>query len=329
DKVAAVNDRIPIDATLALGENYVMGSAIGGGDVLAHFYPDISIKGITEEQDSANPLYLDMLERNDAFFMPMPTPGAVLIVKALGKNVIVYSEDGITALQFAQQPTPTYGVKQIASFGIFERGAVGGDDFMHTFVDTSGDVWTITPDLELKRLGYKEFIGGMVGDSMLVSQDPLLKDIYISSDSDCYLLTSEGLGQTSELVTSLVMAEGGLVGVRKTITGRGDLLFTIHQRDMGYKGIKMVQSIEVGIDTSEDVYVAIDYRHSKADSYTRTGFILLSPEGMAVIPVSGIDFRYVVKVVNATSADIDYMLIHFKAIDKRYRRGLANVSENT
>lgn len=328
-KVAAVNADLPLDATLALGQNYVSWSSIGGGNVLGHFYPTLSIDGITDEYSDAEPLFLDMLERNDSGYVPMPTPGKVMCVKPLGKNVIVYSEDGITALQFAEKPTPTYGVKQLKDFGIYERGAVGGDDFQHTFVDTSGDIWTITPDLEIKRLGYKEFIGGMVGDSMLVSQDPLLKDIYISSDSDCYLLTSEGLGQTSELVTSLAYAEGGLVGVRKTITGRGDLLLVFHQRDMGYKGIKMAQSIEVGIDTGEAVYVAIDYRHSKADLYTRTGFVLLSPEGVATIPVSGIDFRYVVKVVNATSADIDYILVHWKAIDKRFRRGLADVSENT
>lgn len=328
-KVAATNSAIPLDGTLGIGKNYVMWSAIGGGDILGHFYPDISIKGITEEQDAANPLFLDMLERNDSGYVPMPTPGTVLIVKPLGKNIIVYSEDGITAMQFAQQPIPTYGIKQLESFGIYERGAVGGDDYKHTFVDTSGDVWTITPNLEVKRLGYKEFIGGMVGNSMLVSQDPLLKDIYFSSSSDCYLLTSEGLGQTSEIVTSVVMAEGGLVGVRKTISGRGDFLICFDKVDMGYKGVKMVQSIEVGIDTGEDVYVAIDYRYNKSDSYTRTGFILLSPEGVAVIPVSGIDFRYVVKVVNATSADVDYMLVHWKAIDKRFRRGLANVSENT
>ena len=333
DKITAVNADIPIDATHGLGQNYVMGSAIGGGDVLGHFYPDISIKGITEEQTSAKPLFLDMLERNDAFFMPMPTPGKVMCVKPLGKNVIVYSEDGITALQFSLSPTPTYGVKQLKSFGIYERGAVGGDDFMHTFVNTSGDVFTITPDLDVKRLGYKEFIGGMVGNSMLVSQDPLLKDIYISSASDCYLLTSEGLGQTSEIVTSVAMAEGGLVGVSKAISGQTDFLICSDKVDMGYKGIKMIQSIEVAIDTEDPVYVAVDYRNNKNAAYTRTAFIYTSPEGQAVIPIAGIDFRIVVKVpyVDSTNwyVEPDYVLVHWKSIDKRFRRGLANVSETT
>ena len=334
-KVTATNSAIPLDGTLGLGENYVMWSAIGGGDILGHFYSEIGIKGITLEQDAADPMFLDILERNDSGYVPMPTPGKVLCVKPFGKNVIVYSEDGITALQFSLSPIPTYGVKQLTSFGIYERGAVGGDDLQHTFVDTSGNVHIINENLEVKRLGYTEYIGGMVGDSMLVTQDPLLKDIYISSDSDCYLLSDSGLGQASELVTSIDMAEGGRIGVSKvlTATGRKDFLICSHQRDMGYRGFKMIQSLEVGIDTADPVYVAIDYRHSKSDGYTRTGFVLCSPEGVAVIPATGIDFRYVVKVpyVDDTNwyVEPDYILAHWKAIDNRFRRGLADVNTGT
>jgi len=326
--VTAVNSDIPLDATLGLGQNFVYWSGIGGYDILGLLYPDFMIKGPTEEQDTADPLFLTLLERNDSGFVPMPFPGQVLCVKPLGDYIIVYQEDGITALRQVQQPTPTYGITPLKPFGIYERGAVEGDDFGHAFVDQSGDVWTIEPSLTFKRLGYKEFIGGMVGDSMLVTQDPLRKDFYISSDSDCYLLTSEGLGQTSELITSLHRAEGGLVGVSEALTGtRRDAIGVSDVIDMGHRGIKMIQSIEVWIETEDPVYAAVYYRHDKADSYTLSSYKILNKEGHVTIPVSGIDFKIALKVPYVDSVDwnvyLDYILVHWKAIDKRFRRGLS------
>lgn len=331
-KVATVNSDIPLDVTVTLDSNYVFWTSVGGGETLSLFYPDISIKGITEEFSQTEPLLLRMLERNSCGFMPMPTKGNVLLVKPLGSHVIVYSSDGIASLDFILSPVPTYGASVIADFGIEERGAVGGDENNHLIVDKSGEVFTLDKDLKLERLDYKEYIGGMVGNSLLVNQDPLSKDFYISSDTNCYLLTDKGLGQAREVVTSVHMAEGDLIGISKDIAGdnRGDFLIASHTEDMKYRGMKMIQGVEVAINTEDPVYVAIDYRHSKADTYTRSSFILLNLEGMAMIPVSGIDFRFVIKVpyVDATNwyVEPDYILVHWKAIDKRFKRGLANVS---
>ncbi|KKM64229.1 hypothetical protein LCGC14_1503510, partial [marine sediment metagenome] len=149
--------------TAPIAGNMVAWTTIGQSDIFWLMLGTAQVTGFVEgAHDSNNPLFLDQLNRNEGGWMAMPWQGDVLCTKPLGDNVVVYGEDGISALFLISGPVPTYGLKHLVDFGIADRGSVGGDDNKHIFVSELGDVWQITADLSMKRLGYKEFAVDLV-----------------------------------------------------------------------------------------------------------------------------------------------------------------------
>ena len=332
DNYEDITDNLPDNLRDNVKNNFLWWGQVGGGDALSLFFSDVMRLGVTGDESSYDedekPMLFDMLEKNDGGFLPVHWQGAVYQTLPMGKNVIVYGSEGISALTLERDPISTYGYKEIANFGTFSRLSAGGGDGGHVFVSTAGDIWKITPELELIRLGFNEYISAIVNTDLVVQYNPYLNDFYISDGVDSFILTDDGLGQIRECATSLFMFEGSLIGVAEDVAGanRGDFIVTTDVLDFGYRAKKMVQLIEVAVDTADIAYVAIDYRHDKSDDYTRSKFVRTNPEGVAVLPVSGLDVRIVVKVpfVNEVDwyVDQDYILIRWKPIDMRYIRGL-------
>lgn len=199
-----------VDIVPDIGQNFVMWSSIGGGDALWIFRPAWSTTIRT-----AGPRIFEHLKKNELGWMPMPWQGKVLAMKPLGNAVIVYGEDGISALIQTLEPIPTFGLKHLLDIGVVGRGAVGGTSREHVFIDGANYLWKIGTDLVPKRLNYQEFFTSMTAAKIVVSHDQEDDEYYISDGIYSRILTSKGLGIMNQVITSIVVAEGALLGVEK------------------------------------------------------------------------------------------------------------------
>lgn len=211
-------DMEDFDKTLELGKNFVWWSSIGGGDLFWMFNNAIRIAGWMGEiggtlyHDNDRPLLADYMEMNTSGFMPMPWQGHVLRMLPMQDKVVVYGENGVSAMRIVSNPTSTYGLVEIQQYvGVAGRGAVAGDEKNHLYIDAYGTAWLMTPDLQPLMLGYREFFEPMLGNTIVVSHDEFNNEFYISDGSSSYIWSREGLGSLTETPTSVAFIAGNPV----------------------------------------------------------------------------------------------------------------------
>ena len=310
--------------TTDIDSNWVLWSSIGGGDFpLWLFYPDRAflgnIRGTSETGYTwSKTMIMDMIIKNQFGFMPLPWQGDVYVIKPLGKELIVYGSNGISALTPIQDPVPTYGLRNISSVGIMGRGAVGGDVKQHVFLDNNGFLWRMTGQ-EPSRLGYREFFTGFSANT-IISFDNRDEEFYISDETNSYLLTPRGLGEAKERVTSLVDKVGVLSGV---IEDSGDSESQVVTDTIDFGSIATIQAVHLPMVASADVDVAIDYRYDYSSSFVRSPFIRVNNQGVAFMLVSASQVRIVIKSSDYSNMDLDEIEYTVQFADKRFRRSLS------
>jgi len=314
-----------------LGSNFVMWSGIGGGDLLFWLLPRIAIYGVLEDPNyhsNTKALIFDMLKRNDLGWMPMEWEGTVQRVAPLGKNVIVYGDNGVTALVPVVEPVSTFGKVEIATFGVYGRACVGVGKDRHIFLDKAGRVWQITADLQLTQLGYEEFLYSTLATA-IISYNPILEEFVIGHSAGSYVLTDAGLGFATQKVTSIAVIDGAVKGVAPDVSDVEALIET-DRFDLGVRGIKQLSTINIGGTslTSSVMSVAAKYRFNKGSALSTTPYMITNNEGNARLEPSGIDFALLVKNTNYVYADIGYIEVRYRVTDRRYIRGIY-ASQNT
>ena len=326
---------IPLDD---IGPNFVMWGSIGGGDFpLWLFDPEIlhrgPIKQLTRDGTHRLPAQesyaMDRIRQGQFGFMPMPYPGVIYAVKPLGNGVMVYGSEGIAYMPHvsAAEPAPTFGLTPIMRNGIAGRGAVAGNEHMHVFVDREGDVWRMPADLDLKKLGYREWTRDLLDSQLSVSHDPKRVDFYISTPDTCFLLTTNGMSQVHQQPTSVSVQGSDLIGLfNETLVPEYELddemRIVTNMFDMNLRGQKTITAFGVGINTASPVRVAIDYRYSKSEEFKRTHFVTCNKEGNAILRIAGTEFRAVVHVDDYENAELDYIKVRWQSADKRSIRGV-------
>lgn len=303
-------------------ESYVMYSSIGGGggDLYWLLYPEVARTGFEGSGTATRPRWIEELKRNEMGFMPMPFQGAVLAVKPLGRNIIVYCENGVAALTL-QSEMPGYGLEVLSDTGIPSRSAVAGDESQHAYVDTYGELHHISVDLKDTRLGYREFISPMLGNTILGSYDDMLKEFYFCDGTIGFVLTEGGLGQMVELPTTLFRDDEGV------LTGIFSLKGDSYQRirtdilDWGVRANKTLDSVEVVCSSDVPVEVSIDYRYAKNEPFRSTEWVTTNKQGIAMFPIMGLEFRVAVRGHTYSEVSMDYIILRLKNVDKRFRRG--------
>ncbi len=311
-------------------QNYVMWSTIGGGDLLWFFNAEYAVSGtmLDEERTVKQPKFFEYLKRNEMGFMPMPWQGEVHAIHPLGDSVIVYGDDGISALVQVTDPAPTYSLHHLLDVGIMSRGAIGVSDNRHIFIDNAGFLWQLTLKLELTRLNYQENFTGYTGD-VLISYDSEDNEFHICSSTSNKVL-SVGLGDGSQAVSSIINVGGSLLGIAADLSrdDNGQMLLVTEPFDLDIRGIKSISFVDLDIDTTDIITVAIDYRYNKASSFQRSTFKPLNNEGWSYQNVSGVEFRLVIKGLNYTLSKMSRADVRYKLEDKRGIRGI-NVSETS
>ena len=313
-----------ISTLMGVEKNFVYWSSIGGGNVLDIFYPERAIKGLIKEykEGLSDPLFLDYWRRNDCGLMPATFQGGVQCLKPLGNEIVAYGEDGISIFTPATEPTPTFGVRHVASIGIHGRRAIGGTDSQHVFVDKEGVAWSLSTE-GLKRLGYEEFTAGMIDETIIVTLDERNNEYYISDGNETLLLTSQGAGKSPYHPISLVLVEGQLAGIYNSdASTEGIVVSDIF--DFKNADFKTITTIELGMYKKEtaNAYIALDYRYSGYGDFTRSTWMKVNDAGWVRMQITANQFRLCIKISDYENFKLDYANIKWQQSGHRTIRGL-------
>jgi len=290
--------------------------------------------------DASNPLFLEALERNEMGFAPMPFQGNILAVKELSglsgseaKGVMVYGDQGIAFLPaYSFDDLNTFGIESISNVGICSPGSIGGSTQEHVYLDNSGTLFrinarTLTPE----RLGYDEYFEAFAhppyresflrGIELVVSYDSEERDYYITNNEKSYILTPHGLGETGQLITSLINVDGALVGTYDN-SGERAFGFESGEFDMQYPGVKSIESLEFYGDWTEEAFACVFFRYKKQEEYRQTRWIRLNEWGTATFFITGISFKVGFKFLPDSPINIQEIVVKWKMRDLRSLRGV-------
>jgi len=323
---------------MPIGDQWIWWSSIGGGDVLQLFFPSlISTTGplTTSGYDADKPFVLEQFKKNEQGFAPMPVQGKVQAIQPLGDFLIVFSDEGVTAIRPVANPAPTYSIKDLQLGGIANRGAVAGDDNHLIYLDNSGNLVRIPSNLDVEPLGFREYLWDMLGTDVLIShsRDPKNVDkfgeFYISNPGQHYGLTEEGLYEHGQMVTSVKFFQGTTKGMAFEVSNeQGRIGQDII--DFNLPGLKTVEAVRLAgrfwrlSDEGRSVSIALDYRYdlSDDDTWATTTYKTINKEGMAHFPITALEFRLRVRITNFEDMDLDYAEFFIKHGDKRYKRSV-------
>lgn len=305
-----------------IGTNWVMWSRVLGGEYYTPFGEEMAVFQIPDAatfDDLKTDIDTD-LETREIGFAEMPWQGNIYAMKPLGRAVIVYGDEGIAAMVLTEQG---YRVQQLARFGIASRGAVTGDEGGHVLVDKRGNIFVLTPELQLQRLDYLEFGSQILDTNLLCSNNPLRQEVYLCKDGQGYLLSKEGgLSQPTVLPTSIVVQDNDFLAPLDCYDDECGAIAETDTFDMGIRDYKTIQSVEVAATDVSSMFVVVEARVSGSSAWTTFAAKQCNNEGVAVVIASGVEFR--IKVYGQVGADpkMDYVNVHWKLTGKRYIRGI-------
>jgi len=255
-------------------------------------------------------------KRNTAGFKPVVDGGIVYNTRVFNNSIIVYTSLGVTVMSATE--STAWSWDKLHEVGIVNKGAVGGNDKQHLFVDTENCLWKLSNE-GLQRLGYQEFISTLTGN-IIINYESTYGDFYISGSNKCYLLAN-GLSQIPQ-VPSAVWNDRGIWCYPDTVSVTLPYL-TTDKFDMGYRGSKTIFTIESGIENTDDSYIALDWIANHSQAFQTTPWRLLNKEAIASQIIAGTDFRLLFKCTTADiDSRVDYFKVRYKMTDLRGVRGV-------
>lgn len=301
-----------LDDTFALTGygNQIWFSSPGGDDVLWPFSLALAKQGRVDDGFHGNtfagdihknaPMMMENWKKNGGGTLTMEWPGNVLLVKPLGKFCMIYGDKGISAVYPAQG---TYGMETLMATGIAGRGAVGGDDRQHVFLDEDGYLWIIDDQLKLDRLDYHEFLNGMLGGNPVITFDPTDQEYFIATETASYLLTRAGLSRIHQSPTAIVheptsgLSTTAAYGVVADNNLGLDAVVKTDLFEFGEPGMKTIKALELGSRIGESgATVTVNYRTDMADDLKAGVETAVDATGRATLNISGIEFEMEVKL---------------------------------
>jgi len=305
---------------------FILGGILHGNNTK---FGDAGLNTVMWSQIGRVEFRIDDSTTRTAGYMNMPwgewKTGVVYKVKKLGQKVLVYGDGGKGFLVPINQPVSGYGFERVSGAGIRSGFHIDGDDEVHGFIDADYDFWIVKGDYQFQKLGYNEFMKDLVENGTTkVSYESQSKRFYISNGVKGYVLTEQGLYSTHQLVTSIGNYRG------QTLCGFFDdsedeeYRLVTDTLDFGIRGIKTVETMDIGVDSPTEVYGAVDYRYDKTGDFARSTWKRLNKEGSVGIIQSAPEFRLCVKSTSYADVNVDYINTMIKVVDKRMIRGAYN-----
>lgn len=265
---------------------------------------------------------------NEVGWAPMSWIGSVLAILPLGKELVVYGENGIAKMAPADSPAVTFGIADFGDIGLLNRNCVAGDGIAHVFIGTDKALYKVEPEKALSgegkiptRLGYEEFIKLL--DSPIVSFDTALRHWWVGDKNNCFILTDSGMGESGVTPTNLGRLDGTLLGITFT-NGADCAIVETSPLSFSSRGIKTLMCVEADLESSNRVHGYTRWRGDFRKEFQRTKNIHLDPRGAFFPIIAGTEF-----IVGLCSEDfhtlkVSKLWLHYKNTDKHFSRGVIN-----
>lgn len=236
---------------------------------------------------------------------PMEWKGFVHRILKLGKRFVVYGQRGIAVVSPSGN---AFDVQKLSHTGLFSQMTAVGTDTTHWFIDKNGTLCELSD--QISEIGYSEFLGSLTNPVMLY--DELNELVYISDADTGYVYNpvEKSLGKAQAGVAGL-----GLVGTVVNCTGAETVTTPTVEictdiLDFGTRNLKSVYSVEVATNLTNSLYVCIEYRRYKNESFSATDWRLVNEQGYVYLPCYGTEFRIRVKSSVYENYEIDYITIN-------------------
>ncbi len=280
----------------------------------------------TTETDKVDAELRSAIERHQIGFCEMPGEGDVLAVKEIANRIIVYCSDGIYTVSPAENGELMVDSVPLLKLGIASRLAVCGDENHHYFVVEGGHLYKHSMNGELSSLWYTEFLSAMTEADIVASFDPLERDWYLGTESDCLAYNDVGAYQLSYTPSSLERINGTLYGfdarlvdvATYPVVGFSARTVEINLGVVGIKNTRFAEVSMVGI-TSPQMRTHFKYGTS-ATIYT-TDWLLGSDEGVFTTMIDCLEFSFEIKGTITTTGKLESIRGKFLYTDDRNVRG--------
>lgn len=313
-----------------IGSNYIMWSSPGGGDFpLWLFMPLQYPLSVRPTYDK----FIERLKRGQLGWFPCTFRGTVLKVAELGDHLIAYGSDGINALthSLGGEDIPAgYGLRspvnnRLKWIGIYDRGSVGGNSSIQFFLDTQGVLWSLDSDLRLTRLGYEEYLLPFVSneETVVMTYDDLLGDLFISSDQRSFQLTPKGMSKSNYRYSTFVNWAGKKYALLHVPDTNETLYASLRTSRFDLTGgdHKTITGVQVAHQGGGTVEVALQYKYNRTDSWQQTRWVRLNPSGNTMLRVQGLEFKLLVRASDPTTFSLERIIAMVQRPDRRFIRG--------
>ncbi len=238
--------------------------------------------------------------------MPLDWPGRVSNIRKLGSHLVAYGTNGVSALIPAGK---MFGLNTLHRTGLIGRDAFAGTDVIHYFIDNLGRLYSLTQN-GLSLLDYREYLVNLSAPVLTLDEANNLLFICDGNLGFIYSPDSKSLGSGPVNVTGI-----GYQSEVKYITAPDAIVtpkFKIWTDiyDLGSRKGKNIQSIEVGIDMSENLWAAVRYRLNKSEGFTQTDWYLVDKRGQVFIPCYGYEFQFGLMSEVYEYFEIDYLTVN-------------------
>jgi hypothetical protein len=266
-------------------------------------------------------LDFDQHASGETWRSPMPYSGLIHQIRKLGNGVIVYGERGITRL------TPSgvqWGRTDLHKIGIISKNAATGTDDVHYFVDRFGMLYRLKPGEMPEKMDFTNLMSTLTSDTVM-SYDERKKIVYITDNVLGFALTEDGLGKCPVNISGVGWKDGSFYVVAPAAITNSPFEITTDIIDFGVRTEKTISYIELNIDLSADIYVMIESRWNKDDSWTESDWRRVDNYGRASFCETGTEFRINIKLTTYEAIRLDDIQVRGNHPDGKPIGGLAQV----
>lgn len=304
--------------TSGLGGNWIWWSSIGTDDMWWLYSLDYMVDGPYRQGfSSTNPYWKHVWGKHQAGAMPMPWSGNVVHTAQLGPAMMVYGVNGVAPVLPVELG---FGLGQLnglsGNVGVLSKGsaraAVGGDESVHAFLDETGDLNVVTPDMRVENLGRRHLFSGMTAP--LISFDPKEREFWIGENDNTYVLSrTGGVSKAPMAPTTLYFGRSnnasGSVGITFANSDTTPAFETEWFEAEGQDEVLDITSLTlVGAGTWS---LGVKYLRYQGDTEQSSGTVLLDGGGSTEMHMSGIAFKVYGTATDRTTAKANRIDVEF------------------
>ena len=266
------------------------------------------------------------IQRGEGGWGTIPEIGEVRVVKEILGGVVVYGSEGVWYAQRNIDPTPGYGFRQLYDVGILGRTEVSGDSKFHVYLGTDGKLRPVGPE-QLQpgsvggTYGYKKQLEELASKfPVVMAHDGANKRHWLGHndgvDSLGFVLTENGLCETTQAVDNIILAGGGPWSVCSAgRPGEAESVGSMTTGIIDTGCMAILDSIQVIGKGLTGVTALVYYRFDRDDEFYESPFLELDLSKQIRCLVRGVNFKVKIDATCERNARVPRLVLRFRACE--------------